>query len=110
MGKIEAEAYAERRDRTFMMRDDMVFLAQMISKHGLDEWVAMARDPDNLYQLTPKQIRNLYAKCQKIPSHYNALMMACGLKPLPELPDKNQQEELGSTGDANEAVLDCDLG
>ncbi|OQR70977.1 nucleolar protein 16-like [Tropilaelaps mercedesae] len=82
--KIELEANAARRDRSFMLRDDMMFLAQMISRHGVDEWVAMARDPDNLYQLTPKQIRNLYMKCQKVPVQYNALMMACGLRPVPE--------------------------
>lgn len=82
--KIEMEANAARRDRSFMLRDDMMFLAKMISKHGIDEWTAMARDPDNLYQLTPKQIKGLYKKCQKVPTHYNALMMACGLQPVPD--------------------------
>ncbi|XP_003747122.1 nucleolar protein 16 [Galendromus occidentalis] len=81
---IEAEANQPRRDRSFVMKDDMKFLAMMISKHGMDEWSEMSRDPENVYQLTPKQIKRIFMKCQKVPVAYNALMIACGLKEVPE--------------------------
>lgn len=70
---LEAEAKAPREKRFALPLGQVQFLTYLLNKYG-DDYEAMARDNKNIYQETPRQIRNKIRTFQKIPSQWNAYL------------------------------------
>ena len=78
ISKLEAEA-AIKKPSTFRFSSEQVkFISSMIDKHKLD-FKAMARDPKNHFQETPKQIEHKVRKFMSIPDHYAVYCKERGL-------------------------------
>lgn len=75
--------------QTFRFPDeDVRFLTLMLDRHG-DDFKAMARDPKNLFQLTPKQLRQKIVKFMSIPEQFAPVAKERGLL---DLADKMAEE------------------
>ncbi|TRY77060.1 hypothetical protein TCAL_10220 [Tigriopus californicus] len=58
--------------------EEVRWITQMMDKHG-DDFKAMARDPKNIWQCTPKQIRQKVVKFIHIPEQFAPFAKARGL-------------------------------
>ena len=67
------------RKQTFRFpREQVRWLSYCLDKHG-DDFKAMARDPKNVWQETPKQIRQKLLKFISIPEQFNDYASERGL-------------------------------
>ena len=67
------------RKQTFRFpREQVRWLSYCLDKHG-DNFKAMARDPKNIWQETPKQIRQKLLKFISIPDQFNVYASERGL-------------------------------
>ncbi|KAJ3588596.1 hypothetical protein NHX12_009450 [Muraenolepis orangiensis] len=74
--KLEEEASRTFEDDKTLSRDLIDFVQHMLREHK-EDYKAMARDEQNYYQDTPKQIQrkvNEYKRCH--PKHYDAFMQS----------------------------------
>ena len=68
--QLEAEVASFEAKQTFRFgEEDVRFFVLMLDRHG-DDFKAMARDPKNLFQLTPKQLRTKITKFMSIPEQF----------------------------------------
>lgn len=65
----EEAASAPRHQRFRFPAEDVRWMVDMMDRHG-DDFGAMARDPKNAFQLTPKQIRQRIVKFMSIPEQW----------------------------------------
>lgn len=78
IAKLEAQA-AIKKPATFRFSSEQVkYISSMMDKHKLD-FKAMARDPKNHFQETPKQIEHKIRKFMSIPDHYAVYCKERGL-------------------------------
>ncbi|CAL8069505.1 unnamed protein product [Calicophoron daubneyi] len=52
----------------YVSEDDQLFCMYNLEMHG-DDFLAMSRDPKNMYQLTPKQLEHSIAKFKQTPRY-----------------------------------------
>ncbi len=77
--KLRTEAASYVKKNTFRLpAEDVRWITSMMDKHG-DDFKAMARDPDNLFQLTPKQIRQKVAKFVSVREQFEPYAKERGL-------------------------------
>ncbi|XP_041368660.1 nucleolar protein 16-like [Gigantopelta aegis] len=67
--KLEAEANAPQERMVRLSEPEARFCIHMMEQHG-EDYKAMARDPKNYYQETPKQIRRKINIFKSIPEQY----------------------------------------
>lgn len=71
--RLEAEAAeataASKRVRFRFPKEQVTFITYLLDKHG-DDFKAMARDPKNIWQETPKQLRQKVVKFISIPEQF----------------------------------------
>ena len=72
---------AAQRMREQMPLNDVLFCERMIGKHG-EDYEAMARDPDNLHQLTAPRLRHKIDIFPKGPLILLLLMAAAAFSPV----------------------------
>merc|ERR1712141_125580 len=73
-----AEANANKKQTFRFPREQVRWLSYCLDKHG-DNFKAMARDPKNIWQETPKQIRQKLLKFISIPDQFNVYASERGL-------------------------------
>jgi len=76
--QLEADASRPREKRLRLPREQVRLVEHMMDRHG-QNFVAMARDSRNHYQMTPKQIRRLVARYWEIPDHFTPYMKRKGM-------------------------------
>ncbi len=80
--QLEAEAEdaedAKPKQRFRFSKEEVKFLTHLLDKHG-DDFDAMAKDPKNVFQLTPKQIRGKIVKFINIPEQFAVEAKSRGL-------------------------------
>ncbi|XP_076364147.1 nucleolar protein 16 [Tachypleus tridentatus] len=76
---LEKEVTVPRDKGLRLPKDVVVFCTYMLDKYG-DDYKAMARDPKNYYQETPKKIFRMIQQFKNIPAQWNGYLRAKGLK------------------------------
>ncbi|ESO96960.1 hypothetical protein LOTGIDRAFT_214489 [Lottia gigantea] len=66
---MEEDAYTPRLKAIWTTPEIANFCLKMMDKHG-EDYVAMARDPMNIFQHTPKQIKRKIEGVKKVPGLY----------------------------------------
>ncbi|CAK8688872.1 unnamed protein product [Clavelina lepadiformis] len=67
---MEIEVQLGEKEKRFQLpSEDVLFCTHMLEKHN-DDYKAMARDKRNMYQLTPKQIRNKIREFKRSKQQY----------------------------------------
>eukprot|EP00095_Tigriopus_kingsejongensis_P002819 maker-scaffold80_size398941-snap-gene-1.13 protein:Tk02819 transcript:maker-scaffold80_size398941-snap-gene-1.13-mRNA-1 annotation:"nucleolar protein 16" len=74
----QAEALKPTQPMYRLPKEEVRWITKMMDKHG-DDFKAMARDPQNIWQLTPKQIRQKVVKFINIPEQFAELAKERGL-------------------------------
>jgi len=79
VGKLRDEAERSGKKSTFRLpAEDVRFVTKMIDRHG-DDFAAMARDPDNIFQLTENKIRRKVTKFINVPEQFEPFARERGL-------------------------------
>ncbi|KAL8579018.1 hypothetical protein ACOMHN_035957 [Nucella lapillus] len=73
VNELEAEAALPQERRLKLSEPDVAFCISMMEKYG-DDYKAMARDEENYYQDTPKQIARKIRVFRSIPEQYSAYL------------------------------------
>eukprot|EP00745_Piridium_sociabile_P002384 TRINITY_DN114624_c0_g1_i1.p1 TRINITY_DN114624_c0_g1~~TRINITY_DN114624_c0_g1_i1.p1 ORF type:complete len:171 (-),score=51.59 TRINITY_DN114624_c0_g1_i1:172-684(-) len=71
--ELEAEAAIPEEKRLKLSEPDVAYCISMMEKYG-DDFKAMARDEENYYQDTPKQIARKIRVFRSVPEQYNAYL------------------------------------
>ncbi|XP_076461203.1 nucleolar protein 16-like [Babylonia areolata] len=71
--ELETEAALPQEKRLKLSEPDVAFCISMLEKYG-DDYKAMARDEENYYQDTPKQIARKIRVFRSIPQQYSAYL------------------------------------
>ncbi|KAG5451951.1 Nucleolar protein 16 [Clonorchis sinensis] len=69
---LEEAAKHAKTKPTYQSEDNQLFCMYNMEVHGAD-FLAMSRDPKNVYQLTPKQLERLIGKFKKTPGYQQYL-------------------------------------
>ncbi|KAK7110184.1 nucleolar protein 16-like [Littorina saxatilis] len=73
VAELEAEAAIPEQRRLKLSEPDTAFCISMMERYG-EDYKAMARDAENYYQDTPKQIARKIRVFRSIPEQYNAYL------------------------------------
>nr|CAG4644450.1 EOG090X0IKC [Lepidurus arcticus] len=82
LGKLEGEATAPRKATMKIPSQQVSFVKYMMDKHG-DNYEAMAKDPKNVFQDTPAQIRRKIMTFLKRPTYVVPYLRERGAKAAP---------------------------
>jgi len=74
-----AEAHANKKQTFRFPKEQVRWITFCMDKHG-DDFKAMAKDPKNIWQETPKQIRQKVMKFISIPEHFDVYANERGLQ------------------------------
>uniref|UniRef100_A0A5S6QPR4 Nucleolar protein 16 n=1 Tax=Trichuris muris TaxID=70415 RepID=A0A5S6QPR4_TRIMR len=72
---LEKAASVRPPKRLRLSKGELTFIVSMIEKHGSD-YIAMARDSQNIFQLTPSKLRHRVEQFKQITIQYNAYLKA----------------------------------
>ena len=92
IARLEMEAAVTKPPSFRFSGEQVKWISFMMDKHKFD-FKAMARDPKNSYQETPKVIEHKIRKFISIPEHYAVYCKERGLLDKLELPNENTEPE-----------------